>query len=112
MVDLEAFIAEQLRTHPIEARIVRRVVSALRKAGTPVVAVWDGEERTDASTLDEINRLVFNLDEAWLMVAGDQHRDSWVRITMGNEWDALTDYTTDLEEQLKPVMDWLMEVVS
>lgn len=46
---------------------------------------------------------VFAVDQAWLKTA----EGAWVFIVLGNEWDALTDYTTDLEEALEPVNAYL-----
>jgi hypothetical protein len=88
---------------PAEATTVRKVVKALKDAGSPVVAVWDGEERVPVSNRDEVLEAVFAVDEAFLYTASG----SWVRIILGNEWDALSDYTVDLEDALKPVNDYL-----
>jgi hypothetical protein len=85
-----------------EHKITRKVIRALKAAGTPVVAVWDREERIETPTEHEAMEAVFAVDEAWLLTASG----SWVRITLGNEWDALTDYTVDLEDTIAPVSDW------
>lgn len=85
-----------------EAKIVRRVVRALAAAGTPVVAVWDGEEETPALAETRVVELAADLDQLHLYTASG----SWVFIVNGNDWDALSDYTTDLEPALGPVCDW------
>lgn len=101
----EIHVREQMAYHPTEAKIVRRVIRALKKAGTPVVAVWDAEEMSYATLERDLTELVFNLDEAWLMAEGC----GWVRITLGNEWDAITDYTLDLESALAEVEAWIAD---
>lgn len=93
----------QMHYHPIEAKIVRRVIRALKKAGTPVVAIWDSEEMAYADGERKLMDLIFDLDEAWLMAKGG----GWVRITIGNDWDALTDYTLNLEAALAEVNAWI-----
>jgi len=101
-MDLKAFIAEAIKNNPVEAQIVRKVIKALTDAGTPVVQVFDGEETEKVKTTQDILDIVFNLDEAWL-----ETESGWVRLTMGNEWDTICDYTLNLEEALKPVNDWI-----
>lgn len=93
----------QMHYHPIEAKIVRKVIRALKAAGTPVVAVFDGEEKTPVRTEREAMAVVFNLDMAWLMT----ERGSWVVIVIGNRWDAISDYTLDLEAALAEVNTWI-----
>ncbi len=88
---------------PIEARIVRKIVSTLKAAGTPVTKVWDGEEYVPVRTRDAVLDAVFAVDIARLYTADG----SWVLIVLGNEWDALADYTLSLEGALVPVHDWI-----
>jgi hypothetical protein len=97
------FIANAIKNNPVEAKIVRKIVKALKKAGTPVTSVWDGVEETPATTTKEILALVFNLDQCHLYTEGT----GWVFLVGGNEWDMLSDYTVSLEEALKPVNDWI-----
>lgn len=100
--NFEQWITEAIESHPIEAKIVRKVVRALKAAGTPVISVWDGEDSTPVKTEKEILRLVFNLDSAHLYTA-----NGWVFLVNGEEWDMLNDYTVNLEDALKPVNDWI-----
>lgn len=100
---LRAFLDKAIASSPIEAKIVRRVVRAMKKAGTPVVSVWDGTETIAATSEGDILDLVFNLDLAYLETASN----SWVMIVLGNEWDAISDYTLDLEGALAPVEAWI-----
>ncbi len=102
-IDFEAFIADQIKSRPTEATIVRKAVRALKAAGVPVVAVWDTVERVEVKTEEDILKEVFNLDEAFLVTQSG----AWVRLTMGNEYDIITDYTTDLEAALQPALEWI-----
>lgn len=99
----EEFIDNNMAAMPAERKILRKLVQALKAAGKPVVTVYDGEEYTPVTTLRSIQEQVFNLDESWLLTEDA----SWVRLTMGNGWDALTDYTTDIEDELRPVNDYI-----
>ncbi|MEQ6896277.1 hypothetical protein [Microbacterium sp. KR10-403] len=101
--DFATFIASSIKSHPAEATIVRKVFKALKEAGKPVTSVWDGEENTKVTSLQETMELVFNLDEAFLKTSDG----SWVRIILGNEWDALSDYTVNLEDALASVNSYI-----
>lgn len=98
-------IAQQIKRRPIEARIVRKVVRALKAAGTPVVKTWDGFEWVEVRTEREVLETVFNLDEVRLYTADD----GWVYLVMGQDWDTLCDWTMDLDEALMPVNDYIMK---
>lgn len=97
------FIDQNMAHNYIEAKIVKKVIKALADAGNPIVQVDDREEVTDVATKREILEQVFNLDECFLITQSG----GWVRIVLGNEWDALVDYTTSLEDTLKPVNAWI-----
>lgn len=86
-----------------EARIVNKIVKTLKAAGNPVVSVWDGAESTNVKTLRDVQEQVFNLDQCHLYTKSG----GWVFIVLGNDWDALTDYTLSLEDALKPVNDYI-----
>ena len=102
--NFQEFINRQIAKNPIEARIVRKIVKALKDAGNPVVSVWDGEEDNPVTTKRDVLEQVFNLDQAHLYTKDG----GWVFVVMGNEWDVLSDYTVSLEEALKPVNDYIM----
>lgn len=102
MTAFEEFIANAIENSPVEASIVRRIYKALEKAGTPVISVFDGEEYTNVSSIEEVLQIVFNLDESYLHTEG-----SWVRLIMGQDWDTICDYGTSLEDALKPVNSWI-----
>lgn len=94
----------QMHYHPIERRIVRRVIRALKAAGTPVTSIWDGEETTAVKTEREAMAVAFNLD--WAMLSTET--GSYVLVHIGNKWEAITDYTLDLEAALADVNAWTM----
>jgi hypothetical protein len=86
----------------VERKLVRKVIRTLKAANLPVVRVDDREEILEVNGEKEILDAVFGVDEAWMFTESN----SWVRITLGNEWDVITDYTVDLEDVLKPVFDY------
>lgn len=97
------FIDSNMAHNYIEAKILNRLIKAFKAAGDPIVNVWDGEEENPVSTSREIQEQVFNLDECHLYTQSG----GWVFFVNGNEWDALSDYTTDLEPILAPVNEWI-----
>lgn len=102
-MELQDYIAKQIAARPVEAKITRKIVRALKAAGTPVTRVFDGGEMVKVSTEQDILTEVFNLDISWLYTKDG----SWVMLVGGNEWDMLSDYTLSLEEALKPVEAWI-----
>lgn len=110
-----------------EGKIVRKVVKALNASPDKahhVVGVWDGEEFETATTPDQVLDILANLDQGHIVSGNYQinsgpdfafslrsplSADSWVFIVNGNEWEALSDYTTDLEEVLASVNGWIDE---
>lgn len=98
----QRFIEAQIAARPIEVGIIRRIWEALEDAGTPIVTVWDGEERTDVYDLEGVFELAFNQDEVWL-----ETKRGNIFLTMGEEWDIICDYHTSLEDALKPVNDYV-----
>jgi ABC-type sugar transport system substrate-binding protein len=100
---LTASTKSAVQALPAEATTVRKVVKALKDAGTPVVAVWDGEELVPVKNRDEVLEAVFAVDQAWLRTESGAE----VFIVLGNEWDALTDYSVSLEDALAPVNEYL-----
>lgn len=89
----------------VEHRIVRRVFDALETAGNPVVAVFDGGQRIECSTLDEVFSVVFDVDFSTIITQSG----ATVSIVCGNEWDALSDYSMSLEPALAAVNAWIDE---
>lgn len=103
MLDFQKFIDEAMAARPVERKMLKRIRTALKAAGDPIIEAYDGEETTPVTTLRSLYETAFNLDEVYLFTKSG----SWVRITMGEGWDALCDYTLDIEDALKPVNDWI-----
>lgn len=89
---------------PVEAKIAKRLIKTLEAAGDPIIRIFDGDEYTDVEGKNDILNYLFNLDEAYLITESE----SWVRFIQGNGWDAISDYTVNLESALKPINDWVM----
>lgn len=102
---LDRYIAAQMEARPVEVKIIKRVYNALKAAGKPITKTWDSVDIERVNSLEEVYTIAFNLDEVYLMTG----KDSWVRLTMGEEWDLICDYTTDLEEALSKVNAWVMK---
>lgn len=99
------FTHDQIARRPLEARILKRIVKALEKAGNPVVSVWDTEEQSPVSSAGDVIHLAYNLDELYLYTKSG----AWVRIIMGEGWDVICDYTVSIEDALAPVNEWVTE---
>lgn len=84
---------------PEEFRILKKIYKTLAKAGNPVTHVDDGEATTKVENLAEFLEVVFSVDlsKTWTQSG------AWFYIVLGNGWDALSDYTIDLEDDLRPV---------
>lgn len=102
---LTPFTRSTVEALPVEARLVRKVFKALKDAGKPVTHVHDGEELVPVKTRDDVLEVVFSVDASRIMTEDG----SWVLIILGNGWDVVSDYTTNLEDALKPVNDYAME---
>jgi hypothetical protein len=101
---LDTYTAQAVKNSPEEATIVRKVAAALSKAGDPIVNVWDGGDDNPVDSTDSILQAVFAVDISRLYTKSG----GWVLIVLGNEWDALADYTVSLEDALAPVNAYLL----
>ena len=101
--DFKAFIDNNIKNSPDEANLLRKIIRALKAAGTPIVQVYDGEEFVPVRTERDIFEQVFNLDEAYLYTA----EGSWARFINGEGFEALCDYSLSLEDALQPVSDYI-----
>ncbi|UDL15842.1 hypothetical protein QEH42_gp116 [Microbacterium phage Pumpernickel] len=99
----QAFIDQNMAHNYVEAKVVKKIVKAFIKAGNPIAKIDDGEDVTDVRTLRDVQEVVFNLDECFLL----PKNGGWIRIVLGNDWDCLVDYTVSLEDTLKPINDWI-----
>ena len=102
-INLDEYIARQIAARPVEATLVRKIVRALKAAGTPVVKGYDGEEFEKLTTEKSVLDFAFNLDEFRLYTADG----AWVFVVMGQGAEGLTDYSLDLEDALEPLSDWI-----
>ena len=91
-----------MATCPDEAKIVRKIIRTLKEAGDPVTGVFDGVEYVQVSGEHSILEVVFSVDQSWLYTKSGKR----VLIILGNGEDALSDYSTDLEETLTPFWEW------
>lgn len=102
---LDVFIAERrdAERYTPEYRILSKIWKAFKDAENPIKFVDDGDEMNPVANKEEFWYQVLNLDEFYLVTATGQ----WVRIVMGNEWDALSDYVLSVDHTLQPINDWI-----
>ena len=99
--------------NPIERKIVRDLAACLIAAGMPVTVDYNEDEPgVLASTdLDAIENAAMDVDDCWLLVNPEgEGYNSYVRLIFGNGnlgLDCISDYTTDLEGVIQPVIDWI-----
>lgn len=92
----------------IERKICKRLVDVLLDEGYGV-GVNDGEDTTVKNSLDarEVMNAIQTTDEDYILVYRAGKRIGWVRMIWSNGTEVLTDYTTNLEDVLKPVNDYI-----
>lgn len=100
----------------VEYRIVKRTVGALLEAGFTLNVFNGGDENELPDPTDKRPALLAVLgatDDEYLMVFSKPEPETeylnrgWVRFVYGNDgWDVISDYTTNLEGVLKPVLDY------
>jgi hypothetical protein len=91
----------------IEGRIFGRACSALIASGW-LLDLNDGEETviTGSDSITALRAAAFSTDEDYLIAHKGDER-GWVRFIYGNDGhDVISDYTTNLEDVLKPVNDY------
>lgn len=93
----------------LEKRICRKAVRALLDAGYDV-GVNDGEETVieRSTNTRKIYAAMYSTDEDYLLAVDRTSGKAigWVRLIYGNVADVISDYTTNLENVLKPVNDY------
>jgi hypothetical protein len=86
----------------LERRIATQCIAELLEAGY-ALGVNDGEDTTIENSTDPTALLaaMFTTDEDYLLAFKDGERVGWVRFVYGNSgWDAICDYTMNLEPAL------------
>lgn len=108
MTALDPHTLQSMHHRPVEAKIARKLARELKKAGNDIVSVWyepDGSEKVDVNGENEILNAIFAVDVCWLVT-----KTGWVFYIIGNTYDAISDYTTDLEPIMGPILDWASEL--
>jgi hypothetical protein len=95
----------------LEKAICAKVVDCLLAAGYGV-GVNDGEETTVVNSTDRavIIEATFSTDEDYILAYTNGHKVGWVFLVWGNYTDLISDYTTNLEEALKPVNEFVRQL--
>lgn len=91
----------------LEKRIATEVINEALRLGH-AVSVNDGEETTlkHSRVADDILAAMFTTDEDWLFITDGAQDIGWVRFIYGNDgYDVVNDYTTNLEDLMKPAND-------
>lgn len=88
----------------VERLIAKRTIEALLASGATLSVDYGDEYGLERSRdVEAILEAMFAVDEAYLVVCAPGR--GWVRFIYGNDGpDVINDYTTNLEEVLKPVM--------
>lgn len=100
-------VAERRGVQAMDREITTKLVDALIAAGYLITCcIRQDEPEFDRSVdRDGILEFLFDLDLAELRVEKDAKR-SWLMLSFGeNGWDVVTDYTTDLEGLIDPLVD-------
>ncbi len=98
----------------IESEIAARAIDALLAAGFHL-GLSNGEDDLQLfpkSGRDEILDAMWKTDEEHLLVfrPGEASAFGWVFFVYGNDgWDVINDRTTNLDEWLVPVEEWIAE---
>lgn len=92
----------QIASRPVEATIVRKIYRATREAGHPITYVNWGEGDHPVSNVTGLLEYAFNVDTIVL----NTDSGSWVLLVMGEGYDLIADYTTDLDTAVDPIIDW------
>jgi len=104
-MELRKYLDEQIAARPTEATLIRKIVRALKKAGTPIVKGYDREEWVTFEKESDVLDFAFNLDEFFLYTEDG----AMVWVIMGQGAEGLTDYSVSLEEAFEAygLNDWI-----
>ena len=91
----------------LEQRIVWNLLKALEDKCFRPVAVDDSEEVTRVTSKVAAMELLFNLDDAYLILKHDTETDQkvWVRLVFGNGVDVISDFAATNQHGFENVMD-------
>lgn len=89
--------------HKIERDIVRAIIKQAFAEGF-TLGVEDGEDITLSNSADQtaVEEALCTTDEDLLIFYRDGKSVGWVKLIYGNREDVISDYTTNLEDVLKP----------
>jgi len=91
------------RAH-LELQIVRKTIRTLKAQGFNLAIDDSDEEPTEVGNELAALKLIFDLDECYLIVSKAGVNRGWVRFVRGNDgWDVICDYTVNLEAALREV---------
>lgn len=90
----------------IEVRVVRNLLQCLENSGFEICEEEDGKKHS----MDDMMTLLFNLDEANIVVLSGLGqvllRHGWIKLVFGNDgYDVISDYSINLEEYIQPTLD-------
>lgn len=97
----------------LEKKIAKRIVSDLIEKGY-YLNIYNGDKfdgiaklRKNSNNVTEIMEVLQETDEEYLLVYNGVSCIGWVYLVYGNDgWDVVSDYTINLEEIMKPILDW------
>lgn len=90
----------------VELQVVDAIIKAAVDAGYHLEVEGEEGEGVDTSDASALKVLLFNLDDAIVLVFNGKGRKAfgWIRLVFGNDgWDLVSDYSVNLEEFLAPV---------
>lgn len=93
----------------IEYVIVRKLVEDFRAKGfTLLISYCGGSEDITIPDASEKSMLeLFACDEEQVHIFRGEENMGWVKLVYGNDgWDVISDYTTNLEEWMGPVLEF------
>ena len=99
----------------IERVIAQRIIAKALAEGLGV-SIHNGEDEDEPPVLhnpDEALAQIMQTDmDGLYFYRRDEGRPyAWIRLVYGNDgFDVISDYTTNLEEWLKPIQDWISEI--
>lgn len=105
MTALDPRTLQSMQHCPVEAKIARKLARELKKAGNDIVSVWyepDGSEKVDVNGENEILNAIFAVDVCWLVTK----TGAWMFFIIGNTYDVISDYSTNLEPIMDHMLDW------